>query len=151
MKTSGVGIDLIKHFEGVYNKPYRCPAGYWTVGVGHLITRDVLLPDKWNFAHSELGVNELLRKDLLRFEHGLSRLLLSVPLRQNEFDALISFCFNLGLGCFQRSTVRSALQRGNKERAIDVLLSYCRSQGRVLRGLQLRRAAEADLFFSHIL
>ena len=69
---------------------------------------------------------------------------------RNQFDALVSFCFNLGLGCFQRSTVRSALQRGDEERAINVLLAYCRAGGRVLLGLQRRRAAEANLFFSHI-
>ena len=150
MITSQQGIDLIKKYEGVQKKAYKCPAGYWTIGVGHLITRDNVLPDQWKRTLNNKEIDDLLRKDLLRFENGLSRLLPFVQLRQNQFDAFVSFCFNLGLGCFQRSTVRSALQRGDEERAINVLLAYCRAGGRVLLGLQRRRAAEANLFFSHI-
>lgn len=150
MKTSDVGIKLIKHFEGIHETAYKCPSGYWTIGVGHLISRNPVLDSNYDRKLSHGEIDELLRSDLLRFENGLRRLLPSVQLRQNQFDALVSFCFNLGLGCFQRSTVRSALQRGDEKRAIDVLLAYCRSGGRVLKGLQKRRAAEADLFFSHI-
>ena len=73
-----------------------------------------------------------------------------MPLKQNEFDALVSFSFNLGLGTLQRSSIRSKLNRGDKEGAIDTLLKYCRAGGKILRGLERRRAAEADLFFSHI-
>tara|TARA_R110000868_G_scaffold397613_1_gene670345 strand:+ start:342 stop:797 length:456 start_codon:yes stop_codon:yes gene_type:complete len=150
MRTSEVGINLIKHFEGIHEKPYKCPAGYWTVGCGHLISRNAVLPNSWNRTLTPLEIDELLGQDLLRFEVGLSSMLPNVLLTQNQFDALVSFCFNLGMGTFQRSTVRSALLRGDEKRAIEVLLAYCRSRGRVLRGLQKRRHAEANLFFSHI-
>jgi lysozyme len=145
MKTSEEGIALIKAFEGVVKKPYRCPAGYWTVGVGHLITRDFELPDSWNRSMGDDEINDLLRKDLLKFENGVLRLLHPVQPSQSEFDALVSFSFNLGLGTFQRSTVRSAFKRGDKKRAGEVLLKYRRAGGRILKGLIRRRFAEHAL------
>jgi lysozyme len=73
----------------------------------------------------------------------------NVRLRQCEFDCLVSFAFNLGLGTFQRSTLRQALLRGDKEAAMESLLKYCRAGGRVLKGLQLRREAEAKMFVAN--
>jgi lysozyme len=93
-------------------------------------------------------VDGLLKYDLQRFELGVLRLLGSVQPRQSEFDALVSFSFNLGLGTFQRSTIRSAFLRGDKTRAGEVLLKYCRAGGRVLKGLQRRRLAEHAMFMS---
>jgi len=146
VNVSKAGILLIKHHEGVRNKPYRCPAGLWTVGVGHLIGDGKQLPDGYNKTFTDREIDEILKADLRRFELGLSKLLPNVPLKQNEFDALISFCFNLGLGCFQRSTIRQALLRGNKEAAMDSLVKYCRAGGKILRGLQTRRLDEKALF-----
>ena len=90
-------------------------------------------------------INDLLRKDLLKFENGVLRLLHPVQPSQSEFDALVSFSFNLGLGCFQRSTVRSAFIRGDKKRSGEVLLKYRRAGGRILQGLVRRRQAELAL------
>ena len=90
-------------------------------------------------------VDGLLKYDLQRFEAGVLRLLGTVQPKQSEFDALVSFSFNLGLGTFQRSTVRSAFIRGDKTRAGEVLLKYCRAGGKVLKGLQRRREAEHAL------
>ena len=146
MNVSKAGILLIKHHEGVRNKPYRCPAGLWTVGVGHLIGDGKQLPDGYNKTFTDREIDGILKADLRRFELGLSKLLPNVPLKQNEFDALVSFCFNLGLGCFQRSTIRQALLRGNKEAAMDSLVKYCRAGGKILRGLQTRRLDEKALF-----
>lgn len=148
MNTSEKGIALIKYFEGVRAKPYRCPAGYWTVGVGHLITRDKL-PDTWlNRELKPDEIDELLKKDLIKFENGVLRLLHPKQPTQSEFDALVSFSFNLGLGCFQRSTVRSAFKRDDKKRAGEVLLKYCYAGGRKLKGLIRRRIAEHALLMS---
>jgi len=146
VNVSKAGILLIKHHEGVRNKPYRCPAGLWTVGVGHLIGDGKQLPDGYNKTFTDREIDGILKADLRRFELGLSKLLPNVPLKQNEFDALVSFCFNLGLGCFQRSTIRQALLRGNKEAAMDSLVKYCRAGGKILRGLQTRRLDEKALF-----
>jgi lysozyme len=146
--VSNAGIQLIKHHEGVRSKPYRCPAGLWTVGVGHLIGDGKSLPESWNKTFTNDEINGLLKSDLNRFELGVCKMLPNVPLRQCEFDSLVSFSFNLGLGTFQRSTIRQALLRGDKEAAIESLLKYCRAGGRVLKGLQLRREAEAKMFKS---
>ncbi len=145
MRVSDEGIKLIKHFEGVHKKPYICPAGYWTVGVGHLISRDAKLPFEWFRVLSPGEIDDLLRKDLRRFELGVLRMLGTVQPSQSEFDALVSFSFNLGLGCFQRSTVRSAFIRGDKKRSGEVLLKYRRAGGRILQGLVRRRQAELAL------
>ena len=70
----------------------------------------------------------------------------SVQLKQCEFDALVSFSFNLGLGTFQRSTIRQALLRGDKETAMESLVKYCKAGGKILKGLQNRRLDERKLF-----
>jgi GH24 family phage-related lysozyme (muramidase) len=148
MITSQRGIDLIKHFEGVRNRPYRDCIGLWTVGVGHLIGDGKQLPDSYNKTFTTGEIDELLKRDLRRFELGVSKMLPNVPLRQCEFDALVSFSFNLGLGCFQRSTLRQALLRGNKEQAMETLMKYCRAGGKIIKGLQTRRLGEKTLFES---
>jgi lysozyme len=146
VKVSNGCIQLIKHHEGIRNKPYRCPAGLWTVGVGHLIGDGKSLPPEWNRTFTPAEIDAILKRDLNRFERGVLKMLPNVPLRQHEFDALVSFCFNLGLGCFQRSTIRQALLRGDKEAAMDSLVKYCRAGGKILRGLQKRRLDERKLF-----
>jgi lysozyme len=146
VNVSKAAIALIKHHEGVRNRPYRCPANLWTCGVGHLIGDGKSLPDSWNRTFSQEEIDGLLKSDLRRFELGVHKMLPNVPLRQHEFDAIISFCFNLGLGCFQRSTIRQALLRGDKTQAMESLVKYCRAGGKILRGLQIRRLDERALF-----
>jgi lysozyme len=146
VNVSKAAIALIKHHEGVRSRPYRCPANLWTVGVGHLIGDGKLLPNSYNRTFSQEEIDGILKSDLRRFELGIHKMLPNVPLRQHEFDALVSFCFNLGLGCFQRSTLRQALLRGDKKAAMESLVKYCRAGGKILRGLQIRRLDEKALF-----
>lgn len=146
MKASKEAIKLIRHHEGVRNKPYQCPAKLWTVGVGHLIGDGKSLPASWNKTFTNEEIDGILKSDLNRFELGVSKMLPNVQLKQHEFDALVSFCFNLGLGCFQRSTIRQALLRGDKEQAMESLMKYCRAGGKILRGLENRRKDERRLF-----
>jgi lysozyme len=146
VKVSDKLIKLLRHHEGVRNKPYKCPAGLFTVGVGHLIGDGKTLPPEWNRTFTNEEINGILKHDLNRFELGVHKMLPNVPLRQHEFDAIVSFCFNLGLGCFQRSTIRQALLRGDKEAAMESLVKYCRAGGKVLKGLQNRRLDERRLF-----
>lgn len=146
MNVSKAGIALIKHYEGVRSRPYRCPANLWTVGVGHLIGDGKLLPDSYNRTFTEEEIDGLLKSDLRRFELGISKMLPNVPLRQCEFDCLVSFAFNLGLGTFQRSTLRQALLRNDKKAAMESLVKYCRAGGKILKGLQARRLDERALF-----
>ena len=148
MNVSKAGIALIKHHEGVRSRPYRCAANLYTVGVGHLIGDGKHLPDSWNRTFTEEEIDGLLKSDLRRFELGVHKMLPNVPLRQSEFDSIVSFCFNLGLGCFQRSTLRQALLRGDKKAAMESLVKYCRAGGKILKGLQTRRLDEKALFES---
>jgi lysozyme len=156
MKTSDIGIYLIKFFEGVRYKPYICSGNVWTVGCGHALyprqlvmnladRKEYKLKPEDNRIWTKEEVDGLLKYDLQRFEAGVLRLLGTVQPKQSEFDALVSFSFNLGLGTFQRSTVRSAFIRGDKETAGETLLKYCRAGGKVLQGLQRRRLAEHAL------
>jgi lysozyme len=145
MKVSKECLKMLAHHEGVRQKPYKCPAGLWTVGVGHLIGDGKTLPDSWNKTFTLGEVYDILAKDVARFERGVNKYI-TVPLRQNEFDALVSFSFNLGLGVLQRSTLRQALNRGDKEGAITSLLKYNKAGGKVLKGLDNRRKDEAALF-----
>jgi lysozyme len=146
VNVSKAAIALIKHHEGVRSRPYRCAANLYTVGVGHLIGDGKSLPESWNRTFSQEEIDGLLKSDLRRFELGISKMLPNVPLRQCEFDCLVSFAFNLGLGTFQRSTLRQALLRGNKKAAMESLVKYCRAGGKILRGLQTRRLDEKALF-----
>ena len=148
MNVSEQGIKLIRHHEGVRNRPYRCAAGLFTVGVGHLIGDGKSLPDSWNRTFTQEEIDGLLKSDLRRFERGVLKMLPNVPLRQCEFDALCSFAFNLGLGAFQASTLRQALLRGDKKAAMESLVKYCRAGGKILKGLQTRRLDEKALFES---
>ena len=97
MKISNAGIELIKQFEGVRNRPYRDCIGLWTVGVGHLIGDGKSLPEPWNKVFTKEEIDALLIQDLSRFERGIT-MQLPVSLKQCEYDALCSFAFNLGLG-----------------------------------------------------
>ena len=158
MNVSADAIKMIAHHEGLRFKPYQCPARLWTVGVGHVLypeqgklpidQRDgFALRPKDNRQFTKDEVDGILRSDLQRFERGVEQLI-SVKLTQGQFDACVSFAFNVGLGTLQRSTFRQKVIRGEKDAAIASLLQYCKAGGKVLRGLENRRKDEAALFIS---
>ena len=136
---------MLKHHEGVRCKPYRDCVGLWTIGVGHLIGDGKSLPDEWNKTFTMEEVDALLRKDLGRFERGVQKFC-PVPLKQGEFDALVSFSFNLGLGVLQRSTLRQKILRGDKTGASEEILKYNKAGGKIVKGLVNRRNDEYQLF-----
>ena len=152
MKISFRGIDLIKRHEGLRLTSYKCPAGVWTIGYGHT----------GNVEHGETiteeVAEELLRQDLLLTETQLNKL--EIDFNQNQFDALISFIFNVGWGAFRTSTLLKEIRKN-----INGLWYYntdgvhCNSireqfkrwkygGGRVLPGLVKRREDEANLYLN---
>lgn len=158
MKASKKLLDMLKHHEGVRYKPYQCPALLWTIGVGHVLYPEQaklpmgqrkaypLRPED-NRTWSKEEVDSILAKDVERFERGVERFV-PVKLTQSEFDCLVSFSFNLGLGTLQRSTIRQALLRGDKVTAMQSLRKYNKAGGKVLKGLDNRRKDEEALFWS---
>jgi lysozyme len=147
MKASKQCLEMLAHHEGVRTKPYRCPAGLWTVGVGHLIGDGLTLPDSWNRTFSLEEVYAILATDVRKFELGVAKYI-NVELTQNQFDAIVSFAFNLGNGCLQRSTIRSKLNRGDVSGCLKSWAKYNKAGGKVLKGLTLRRDAEINLFLA---
>lgn len=141
MRTSDKGIDLIKAFEGLRLNAYRCPAGVPTIGYGH--TKDVVMGTKITAEDAE----ELLRGDLEVFEDGVAEAV-KLSLTQGQFDALVSFSFNLGVGALRKSTLLKKLNMGDIEGAADEFLKWNRAGGKVLPGLVKRRKAERELFLS---
>ncbi len=146
MKTSERGIGLIKQFEGLELDAYQDIAGIWTIGYGHT-GRDV----KPGTRITEAEAEALLKKDLKSREDAVQKLT-SEPLNQNEFDALVSFIYNVGAGAFQGSTARKRLNKGDRLGAAEALTWWNKATvGGVLRevlGLTRRRAAEKALFLT---
>jgi len=158
MKVSAKALEVIRHHEGVRTKPYQCPALLWTIGVGHVIDpnharvplaerKALPIPDGWNRTITMGEVDDILRDDLNRFERGVERYC-PVPLTQGQFDALVSFSFNVGLGTLQRSTLRQKVLRGDMEGAAEELLKYTIGGGKILKGLVNRRNDERAMFLS---
>lgn len=145
MKTSNNGIKLIQKFEGCYLKPYKDPIGLWTVGIGTLIGDGKYLPDSWNRTFTLDECYALLRAELTHIERGIVKYI-SFQLKQNQFDALVSFTYNLGLGTLQRSTLRQKLNRGDIQGCIKSWEKYNKAGGKVFKGLTARRSAEIQLF-----
>jgi lysozyme len=158
MNVSAKALKVIKHHEGLRFNPYRCPAKLWTIGVGHVLypeqgklkieERDAypLRPeDNRKFSMEE--VDSILAADLQRFERGVEKFV-PVPLNQGQFDALVSFSFNVGLGTLQRSTLRAKINRGDKDGAAEEFLKYCMAGGKILKGLKNRRIDERAMFLS---
>ena len=142
MKTSPKGIALIKEFEGLRLKAYKCPGGVWTIGYGH--TAGV----KSGMVITEAQAEEYLKADLIAFERYLNGL--GLALNQNQFDALISFIYNVGTGNFSNSTLLRKVRANPQDNSImDEFLRWVYSKGRVLPGLQRRRLAEMKLYFSN--
>lgn len=138
-RTNPSGVALIKDYEGLHLKPYLCPARVWSIGYGH--TRSVYAGMIVTPAEADL----LLQQDLRLVEPAVQRLV-RVPLNDNQFAALVSFAFNVGIGNLEQSTLLRLLNRGWYEQVPAQLMRWNRARGEVLGGLSRRRAAEARLW-----
>ena len=148
MKTSSIGVYLIKMFESFRSDPYICEGGKWTNGWGH--TKGVTKDSK-PVTISQGEAN--LAADLKEFEDAVNSLV-KVPLLQCQFDALVSFAFNVGQDIDEDtiaeglgdSTLLKNLNTGDYKGAADQFLRWNKAGGKVLRGLEKRRAAERSMF-----
>jgi lysozyme len=139
MNISQAGIEAIKDYEGVRLKAYDDGVGVWTIGVGHI--KGVKRGDEITMAQ----VDEFLRADLAEAEKAVNARVV-VPLAQGQFDALVSFVFNLGGGAFIASTLLKKLNAGDYDAAADEFLRWNKAGGRVLAGLTKRRISERIMF-----
>ncbi len=143
MKTSSKGIELIKRHEGFRARAYKCPADVWTIGYGH--TRGVKSGDVIDKAQGErFLVQDLQTAEREVNSHGLI-------INQNQFDALVSFVFNVGSGNFSRSTLLRKLKVNTNDATISYEFSrWKHGGGKVLPGLVKRRKEEAELYFKRV-
>lgn len=139
MRTSQKGLDLIKEFEGLRLTAYLCPAKVWTIGYGTTsgVTKGTVITKE--------RAEELLRQDVRKFEDSVTRLA-KVKLNQHQFDALVSFAYNVGSGALGSSTLLRVLNAGDYDAAAGQFERWNKAGGQVLAGLTRRRAAERKLF-----
>ena len=139
MNTSAEGLALIKKFEGCELEAYQCSAGVWTIGYGH--TKEVQKGDVWSQSHAE----HMLEVELHEYESYINEYV-TVALSQNQFDALVSWVYNLGPANLKVSTMLKVLNKGQYEEVPAQMKRWNKASGKVLEGLIRRREAEACLF-----
>ena len=139
MKTAQKGLELIKHFEGCELTAYKCPAGVWTIGYGH--TKDVVE----GMTISKEEAEQMLVDELHEYENYINEYV-NVALSQNQFDALVSWVYNLGPANLKASTMLKVLNSGKYEDVPAQIKRWNKAGGKVLEGLIRRREAEACLF-----
>lgn len=143
MRTSQRGVSLIKSFEGLRLLAYRDAVGVWTIGYG--ATRGV----KAGMSITKEQAERMLLNDVQRFEPEVARLV-QVPLTGNQWDALVSFTYNLGAANLESSTLLRLLNRGDYPGAAGQFPRWNKAGGKVLPGLVRRRAAERVLFLEAV-
>ncbi|MGL4759262.1 MAG: lysozyme [Patescibacteria group bacterium] len=139
MKISQTGINLIEKFEGCKLETYKCSANVNTIGYG--TTKNIVLGMKISLQQAE----ELLKKDLIYFENAVNKNV-KIKLNQNQFDALVSFTYNLGEGNLKSSTLLKLINSNKILEASKEFVRWNKANGKVLTGLTRRREAERELF-----
>lgn len=148
LAVSKKGLEHIAEFEGFRPKLYNDPAGHATIGFGHLVHKgkiDGSEPAEFRKGISRERALELLRADAASAEAAV-RSAVTVPLVPNQFDALVSFVFNVGAGAFRKSTLLKRINAGDHAAVRSELARWNKGGGKVLPGLVRRRESEADLY-----
>ena len=140
IRISEKGKELIRKSEGIRYESYLCPAKVWTIGYGH--TAGV----KKGMFISKEQADIYLNEDLLPIESYLT--LADLDLNQNQYDALSSFCFNLGINAFSKSTLLKRIKEGDEKEIRKQFALWVHIGNTVLPGLVKRRNAEIELYFS---
>jgi lysozyme len=158
MQMSPHGLELLEQWEGFKTTVYKDSAGLPTIGVGHLLTKSELssgkitingVPVSYENGLTEQQVTDLLAQDVQPAAAAVNNNV-KVPLDQNQFDALVSFTFNVGVGAFTGSTLLKLLNQGQYDQVPDQLLRWTRAGGQVVQGLVNRRNNEIKLWNGQI-
>lgn len=145
MKISDQGLSLIKHFEGCRLDAYQDSVGVWTIGYGSTYWPDGRRVKKGDRLASEAEADQLLRDTVKSYENGVNRVV-KVHVTQNQFDALVSFAFNLGVAALEKSTLLRKLNKTDIVPVANEFSRWTKAGGKELEGLRRRRAAERELF-----
>lgn len=144
MKMSAAGLDTVKEFEGLRLKAYKCPAAVWTIGYGHtsaagspIVTSDLEI--------TRDAAEEILKKDMGQYEDGVSKYV-KVSLTQGQFDALVDFAYNAGVGALAKSTLLKKVNAGKFDEVPAEFMKWTKGGGKELPGLVRRRRAEVKLW-----
>lgn len=143
MQASEAAYALIKRFEGFSETPYLCPAGMRTIGYGHVIKPQATISARITVSQAE----KLLEKDIQAFEK-IVQAQVGIILNQSQFDALVSFVYNIGETAFMRSTMLKRIKQNNHAAAAKEFARWVYVKGQKMPGLIARRAAEAALYAS---
>ena len=148
MKTSINGLELIKKYEGFRADPYLCPAGVPTIGYGATYYPSGGSVSLTDGPVTKYQAENILKSMLERYEAGVRRYV-QVDINQNQFDALVSFAYNLGVGALKSSTLLKRVNANPCDEDIYAQFKrWCRANGKILNGLKRRREEEATLYFT---
>ena len=144
MRMSDAGIALIKEFEGCRLKAYRCPAGIWTIGYGHTSAAGIPVVNPEDTITQD-EAEDILRRDLQQYERGVEKLV-TVEITQGQFDALVDFAYNAGVGALQKSTLLKKVNAEDFDAVPAEFMKWTKGGGKELPGLVRRRRAEVKLW-----
>lgn len=145
MYISSNCTNLVKKYEGFRSKPYKCPAGIPTIGYGSTFYLNGVKVSMLDSEISDTFALELLEKTLNDFANKIDKVI-KVSLNQNQFDALVSFTYNIGIGAFTKSTLITKLNNCDFQGASKEFVRWNKANGKVLKGLTNRRLDEQKLF-----
>ena len=144
MRMSAAGLAVVKEFEGLRLKAYKCPAAVWTIGYGHtsaagnpIVTPELVITND--------EAEQILERDMVQYEDGV-RKFVKVELTQNQFDALVDFAYNAGVGALQKSTLLKKVNAGKFDEVPAEFMKWTKGGGKELPGLVRRRRAEVKLW-----
>lgn len=147
MKVSQKGIDLIKSFEGCRLKSYQDSVGIWTIGYGCIVYPTGIKVKEGEKCTQEEA--EFYLKYEIALKSGPVSSMVTVPLTQSQFDALVSFAYNCGVGALRKSTLLKKVNANPNDPSIELeFMKWIKAGGKELNGLKKRRQAESDLYFS---
>lgn len=149
MRVNKATLDLIKEFEGCELEAYLCPAGVWTIGYGTTARAGVGIKPEAGMVITEAEAEWYLEQAVAKFAAGVEAVI-TAPVDENEFGAMVSLAYNIGLTGFRKSSALRWLNAGDKAKAAAAIKLWNKAGGKVLAGLVRRREAEVALFWTPV-